>query len=769
MYLLAAAFLTGISVFAQCPTVEISRDNWTIESVDSEETNGEGPNNGHAIHAIDGNNDTFWHTKWQNTDASFPHFISIDMGSEYDIAGIDVTTRFDSPNNKPKGYELYLSLDAVNWDPVQAAGELVYDNPGGSGAFASITFSAVTARYFKLVFSSAWDNGNHAVISEIYAHAWDGSPGCEATGQNNQVISFDAIPKHYTDDADFELNATSNSGLPVTYTVEEGPAVVNGNVVSLTGEGGTVTITASQEGNDDYYPASVSRTFEVVDLSTIAPEISTNLLDNSQIKMPALMAYRLYANAVTEEAEMLNIESITFTVDGQELDAEGEYGHFSAWWTPDSYGAHTIVMTATSSNGMQNQLQRTVTVSDEIETTTAVTLEDAIIDFGTIGSQWYYGTYELPQSVGAFDKIMAYFSVSCPAVPGGCDDWDRLAYVQIRNEKGEWIELFRYITPYGVPCSHDIDVTDYASVLQGKVDFRVYIETWGSGGWQLNLNLNYHAGTPDFAYSSVVQAWQGIYNFGDPADLQPVPPFHVVAPDNTEEATLRVVTTGHGWGQNNTGNAAEFYYAQHHFLMNGQEVFTQNMEVDCNPNPDGCTGQQGTWYYNRAGWCPGTIPAPYIYDMTQLVASPFDLEYQFQTDYVDLCHPNNPDCITGTTCPDCNDGYNPHYRIGAYIIYKSHDPLGFVNVKDIAAPESNRLTVSPNPSRGSVVLSLDRPMSDIVVEIVDVRGASLKTYFFPNASELNDSRFDLSSVPPGLYFIKAYNRTSQVVTKLILQ
>lgn len=667
LYTLITLVFLSQNIFAQCPTVGISRDAWTIEAFDSEETNGEGPNNGHAIHAIDGNSLTFWHSQWQDVTASFPHFIAIDMGAEYDISKILVRPRSDSQNNRPKAYELYLSTDGISWDPIQAAGDLNYSSEL-PGAYADFDFYPVTARYFKLIFNSAYDGGNHVAISEIIAFEVDGLPGCAPTGQDNQIITFETIPQQYTTNPDIELVASTNTGLPLIFEVNSGPASINGNTLHLLGDGGTVTVTAHSVGDEDYYPAYATQTFEVVDLNMVVPEVFTGLTEDLPIQMPQLMPYRLYANAQTAESEMLDIANITFEVDGQLLESLDNDGYFLAWWTPSSYGEHTIVITAISSNGMEAQIERNVVVTDQIETNSVVTLEDAVIDFGTIGSQWYYGTYDLPQSVGSYEQIVANFAVSCPSVPGGCDDWDRLAYIQIKDKSGKWIELFRYITPYGVACDHSIDVTDYASLLQGEVEFRVYIETWGSGGWKMDLNIEYIAGEPLYIYTTVEEVWQGTYNFGDPENLQPVPIFEVDAPANTEQAIFRLVTTGHGWGENNTGNAAEFYYTEHNLQVNGSTVFTQEMEVDCDPNPDGCTGQQGTWFYNRAGWCPGTIPAPYFYNLTEFIDSPFEFRYEFQPGYTDQCHPNNPYCVSGVTCPDCNDGYNPHYRVGGYII-----------------------------------------------------------------------------------------------------
>jgi hypothetical protein len=63
-------------------------------------------------------------------------------------------------------------------------------------------------------------------------------------------------------DAPFPLNATASSGLPVSFAVSDA-AVLSGNIVTLTGYG-TVTVTASQPGNNSYAAAAnVSQSFAV--------------------------------------------------------------------------------------------------------------------------------------------------------------------------------------------------------------------------------------------------------------------------------------------------------------------------------------------------------------------------------------------------------------------------------------------------------------------------------------------------------------------------
>jgi len=76
------------------------------------------------------------------------------------------------------------------------------------------------------------------------------------TLQAAQDISFEPLTSVvYGDDA-FELTGTASSGLPVSYeSSDESVAVINGSTLVIVGAG-TAGITASQEGNTQYLPAT---------------------------------------------------------------------------------------------------------------------------------------------------------------------------------------------------------------------------------------------------------------------------------------------------------------------------------------------------------------------------------------------------------------------------------------------------------------------------------------------------------------------------------
>jgi hypothetical protein len=71
------------------------------------------------------------------------------------------------------------------------------------------------------------------------------------------------------------LNATASSGLPVTFRLDRGPAVIEDGMIRATNLG-TIQVTAVQAGNADFLPASQSRTWN-------QPEIQVSVVTNLDV------------------------------------------------------------------------------------------------------------------------------------------------------------------------------------------------------------------------------------------------------------------------------------------------------------------------------------------------------------------------------------------------------------------------------------------------------------------------------------------------------
>jgi hypothetical protein len=69
-----------------------------------------------------------------------------------------------------------------------------------------------------------------------------------------QAITFGALSPQVFGDAPFALSATASSGLPISFSVLSGPAIVSGNILTMTGAG-LVVLRASQSGDATNAPA----------------------------------------------------------------------------------------------------------------------------------------------------------------------------------------------------------------------------------------------------------------------------------------------------------------------------------------------------------------------------------------------------------------------------------------------------------------------------------------------------------------------------------
>ena len=142
----------------------LNKSGWKVKSYDSQHSGNE------AKLAIDGKNDTFWHTEWGSNETKHPHQIIIDMVKIYEVTAITYLTRQDgNTNGMVKAYEVYLSLDGENWGSAVVSGEFK-----NTTALQTAKLSKATAgRYMKFV-----------AKSEVNGNAWTSAAeiGIETTG-----------------------------------------------------------------------------------------------------------------------------------------------------------------------------------------------------------------------------------------------------------------------------------------------------------------------------------------------------------------------------------------------------------------------------------------------------------------------------------------------------------------------------------------------------------------------------------------------------------
>jgi beta-galactosidase len=116
-----------------------------------------------AAHAIDGDPDTFWHTRWTPRNDPMPHHLVIDLGREVTVKGITCLPRQDMANGRIAEAEVFVGNDPKSWGTPMAQARW-----RNSGELQTIAFpQPVSARYLKLVAKSEVNRNAFAAVAEL--------------------------------------------------------------------------------------------------------------------------------------------------------------------------------------------------------------------------------------------------------------------------------------------------------------------------------------------------------------------------------------------------------------------------------------------------------------------------------------------------------------------------------------------------------------------------------------------------------------------------
>jgi hypothetical protein len=137
------------------PVEEIDKTNWTIAESSSEETSGEGSDNGHAIHVIDSNSETFWHSAWSASQPSYPHSFTVNLNIDQIIKGFTFLHRTAKYNGRPKDITIETSTDGVNFESL---GDFTLGNDTARQLIELTT--PITIQYFKVTITSGYDDSS---------------------------------------------------------------------------------------------------------------------------------------------------------------------------------------------------------------------------------------------------------------------------------------------------------------------------------------------------------------------------------------------------------------------------------------------------------------------------------------------------------------------------------------------------------------------------------------------------------------------------------
>ncbi len=140
----------------------VDKADWSIVSYDSQQGGNE-----IATNAIDGDENTIWHTSYGNTTPDCPHEIVVDMGHTYRISSFSYKGRNDGSNGRVNRYEVYFSNSPKAWGTPAASGN--FENT--SDIQSVDVKDKPEARYMKFVVKSVVDNNRFASAAELYVRA----------------------------------------------------------------------------------------------------------------------------------------------------------------------------------------------------------------------------------------------------------------------------------------------------------------------------------------------------------------------------------------------------------------------------------------------------------------------------------------------------------------------------------------------------------------------------------------------------------------------
>ncbi|WP_311591099.1 discoidin domain-containing protein, partial [Trueperella bernardiae] len=259
---------------------------------DSVETTGEGAN-GPAKLVLDGNTDTYWHTKWNPAKDPLPHKLVVDLGESVEGLGRIVLTPRQSSNGSGRfgnfnvsvstdaecaNPEAYASKDSVP-DFESVADESIPAAPdAGKLAPVNVDFEPTAARCVAVTINSTWGGNDSAeqvaALSEFAAFtAAENEPGTEPEPAAPLEV---VIPEGAPEITDGQLTVHTHPAFPQVVDYQLGEKQMPGKFgdaltsVNIDGKATPVVVgdpSVSADKTAVTYPVSlpsVSGSFDVV-------------------------------------------------------------------------------------------------------------------------------------------------------------------------------------------------------------------------------------------------------------------------------------------------------------------------------------------------------------------------------------------------------------------------------------------------------------------------------------------------------------------------
>lgn len=334
---------------------------------------------------------------------------------------------------------------------------------------------------------------------------------------------------------------------------------------------------------------------------------------------------------------------------------------------------------------------------------------------------WYNNfdtSVTFPNGSVQYRKIYMVFTLGkyvCPGNPQYCADWDYTVQTLWMTPGGDTVELGRLITPYANSLrmtaawkgTYIFDVTDYYPLLKNQGTVRVHYAGY-SGGFTANIRFAFIEGTPPRDVAGITAIWKGGYNYGHGSTPINTALGNVVltAPADAVSAEAKFTITGHG---GDSQNCAEFCPNSYTMNLNNAQLVQQNFWNDqCGYN--NYYPQNGTWIYNRGGWCPGDLVKPYSHTLTNISANDnYTLNVNFPA---------------YTSTPSSSGSQASYIIEAAVVYYKGFNKTLDASLEDIIAPTDFEAHFRKNPLVGKPVIKVSNTGSSTITSLKIAYGVS---------------------------------------------
>jgi hypothetical protein len=333
-------------------------------------------------------------------------------------------------------------------------------------------------------------------------------------------------------------------------------------------------------------------------------------------------------------------------------------------------------------------------VSAQVDTIHVVTHNQAkVITDPSKGYNAYPNWGVFPSSKTDYRKVLLQVTYQCPDSQH-CGEWDYIDNIYLHRIGGmasssKDIEIARLISPYGWrfdstwSFTWHVDITDFAFLLHDSVEVEFNhtgYESNSDRGWVITLDFLVIEGKPAMKCLGMDTLWYGSIPYGDSTKPIDSVLHRITFTDKygADLVRLRILQTGHG--MDDSENCAEFCSKWRQVYFDDSLVHQKQIWRKCGDNP--LYPQAGTWLYDRAGWCPGSMVQPDIYDYPIRGKSSHSVDIEMEP-YINRGKPT------------------ANYRVSAYLFYyKKPWAENDVSIEEVIVPSSDDEYSRLNPTCG---------------------------------------------------------------------